>query len=157
MSDSQEQAFDAPLELHNADGGVFLTVPFSVPDVYGQRGLLHVRGTIDGFPFRLPLTPAADGEHILTIRKQIRNTIGKTWGETVHVVLAPDTEESAIEVPEDLARALDKAGLRTKFDQLAYNQRQKFALWISRAKKPEARFKRIQEAINLVAEGRKLS
>jgi hypothetical protein len=148
-SNVSEQIFDAELELHGADGGVFLTVPFSVPDVYGTRAQLHVRGSIDGFPFRLPLTPDNKGGHILTVRKEIRNTIGKTWGETVHVVLAPDTEEDSVEIPDDLAKAA--------FDQLAYTQRKEYARWIARAKKPEVRFKRLREAVELIKAGRKPS
>lgn len=158
MSDStdnstQEQQFDAELELHPTDGGVFLTVPFSVAEVYGVKGQLHVRGTIDGFPFRLPLTPVANGEHILTIRKQIRNTIDKTWGGVVHVVLAPDTDEQTLELPSDLARALDNLGLRPAFGQLAYNQRKEYVQWITRAKKSAVRADRLQELLEILRTG----
>jgi len=156
-NDAPEQTFDAELELHGTDGGVFLTVPFNVLEVYGTSAQLHVRGTIDGFPFRLPLTPTSDGEHILTVRKEIRNTIGKTWGQTVHVVLAPDTEDRSVEVPEDLTQALSSAGLLGAFDRLAYNYRKEYARWIERAKKPETRMKRLREAIELIKAGRKLS
>jgi hypothetical protein len=155
--DAPQQAFDAELELHGADGGVFLTVPFSVPEVFGTRGQVHVRGTIDGFPFRLPLTPNDEGEHILVVRKEIRNAIGKTWGTTVHVVMAPDTEERSVLIPDDLANALSRAGLNSVFDQLAYSHRKEYARWIERAKKSETRIKRVQEAIELIKAGKKLS
>ena len=150
-----EQTFDAQLELHPTDGGVFLTVPFSVAEVYGQSGAMHVRGTIDGFPFRLPLLPTPDGEHTLTVRKQIRNAIDKTWGETVHIVLAPDTEESPLDIPEELTRALEQAGLISKFEQLAYAQRKEYAQWISRAKKYETRAQRVSEAVERIRIGRR--
>ncbi|MGY2131795.1 YdeI/OmpD-associated family protein [Hymenobacter sp. HD11105] len=150
-----EQTFDASLELHGSDGGVFLTVPFSVEEVYGQRGTLHVRGTIDGFPFRLPLQPASDGTHTLTVHKQIRNAIDKTWGQEVHVTLAPDTEESPLDIPEELTRALDLNGLRAKFEQLSYAQRKEYAQWITRAKKYETRAERVSEAIERIKIGRR--
>ena len=155
MSDSQEQVFDANLELHPTDGGVFLFVPFSVPEVFGQRGQVHVRGTLDGFPFRLPLTLDEDGHHILTVNKQLRNTIGKTWGLPVHVTLALDTDEPGFVVPEDLARALERAGLRPKFDQMAYPYRREYVQWVERAKKPEARLRRIQDVLEGAQTGRK--
>lgn len=151
-----EQTFEAQLELHPTDGGVFLIVPFSVAEVYGQRGALHVRGTLDGFPFRLPLLPTPEGEHTLTVRKQIRNAIGKTWGETVRVTLAPDLEESPLDVPEELTRALEQAGLLPKFEQLAYAQRQEYAQWITRAKKYETRAERVSEAVERIRIGRRL-
>ncbi len=87
--------------------------------LFGQRGQVHVRGTLDGFPFRLPLTLDEDGHHILAVNKQLRNTIGKTWGLSVHVTMLPDTDEPSFTVPDDLARALDRTGLRAKFDLLA--------------------------------------
>jgi len=156
-NDAPEQSFDAELELHPTDGGVFLVVPFSVPEVYGTRGQLHVRGTIDGFPFRLTLAPNSEGEHIMIVRKEIRNAINKSWSSTVHVVLAPDTEERSVLIPDDLARALSNAGLNSAFDQLAYTHRKEYARWIERAKKPETRIKRVQEAMALIKEGKKLS
>ncbi|GAB2453535.1 hypothetical protein GCM10011375_00530 [Hymenobacter qilianensis] len=152
---ASEQTFDAQLELHRSDGGVFLTIPFNVDEVYGQRGTLHVRGTIDGFPFRLPLTPTPEGEHILTVHKQIRNTIDKTWGETVHVVLTPDTEESVLEIPAELTNALAQNDLLAKFEQLSYAQRKEYAQWITRAKKYEKRAERVAEAIERIKIGRR--
>lgn len=156
MADSQEQVFDAELELHPTDGGVFLFVPFSVPDVFGQRGQVHVRGTLDGFPFRLPLTLDEDGHHVLLVNKQLRNTIGKTWGLSVHVTMSPDTDEPTFTVPDDLARALDRAGLRAKFDQLAYPYRREYVQWVERAKKPDARARRITEVLEGAEAGKKL-
>ena len=156
MNDFQEQAFDAELELHPSDGGVFLFVPFSVPDVFGQRGQVHVRGTLDGFPFRLPLTLDEDGHHILTVNKQLRNTVGKTWGLSVHVTMSPDTDEPGFTLPDDLARALDRTGLRAKFDQLAYPYRREYVQWLERAKKPGARIRRIKEVLEGAETGKKL-
>ncbi len=124
-------------------------------EVYGQRGTLHVRGTIDGFPFRLPLQPAPDGTHTLTVQKQIRNAIDKTWGQEVHVTLAPDTEESPLEIPEELTSALAQNGLLAKFEQLAYAQRKEYAQWITRAKKYEKRAERVAEAIERIKIGRR--
>ena len=157
MADSQEQVFDAELELHPSDGGVFLFVPFSVPEVFGQRGQVHVRGTLDGFPFRLPLTLDEDGHHILSVNKQLRNAVDKTWGMPVHVTMTLDTDEPGFTVPDDLARALDRAGLRVKFDQLAYPHRREYVLWVERAKKPEARLRRIKEVVEGAEAGKKLS
>lgn len=149
--------FDAQLELHHTDNGVYFVVPFSVPDVYGTKGPLPVRGTIDGFPIRTTLVPFGEGEHGMVVRKEIRNAIDKSWSSVVHVVLERDTEERTVDVPDALAAALNKAGLRTKFDELAYTQRKEFAQWVERAKKEETRQRRVQEAVERIAAGRKLS
>lgn len=154
MPDIPEQVFDAELELHPSDGGVFLFLPFDVPEVFGQKGAVQVRGTLDGFPFRLSLSLDEDGNYILKVDKHLRNTIGKTWGATVHVALRPDTDAPDFELPADLQRALERVGLVSRFHQLPYPDRREFVQWISRAKKPEARMARIQEAVDGARNGR---
>lgn len=128
MSDIQEQAFDAELELHPSDGGVFIFLPFDVPAVFGRKGAVQVRGALDGFPFRLSLSLDEDGHHILRVDKHLRNSIGKTWGSTVRVTLRPDTDAPDFELPADLLRALERVGLVARFNQLPYPDRREFVL-----------------------------
>ncbi|GAB3227265.1 hypothetical protein GCM10027346_10430 [Hymenobacter seoulensis] len=147
--------FDAPMEMDGADSGVFLVVPFSVPELYAIQGQLPVRGTIDGFPIRLNLVPMGDGNHMINVRKEVRNAINKTWTDTVHVILERDTDSSGIDIPEDLQYALDRAGLQTGFDALPYTQRKQLAQRVARTKKPDARSQRIEEALEQATSGRK--
>lgn len=150
-----EHTFDAELELDSESGGVYVLIPFSVPDTYGVRGPLPVNATIDGFPYRGSLTPLGDGAHALLVQKQIRNAIGKTWTQTVHITLSRDTEERSVEVPDDLAAALSRAGLRQRFDELSYTHRKEFVQGIERSKKYETRLRRIADAVERIAAGRK--
>ncbi|ALD20384.1 YdeI/OmpD-associated family protein [Hymenobacter sp. DG25A] len=150
-----EHTFDAPLELDAETGGVFVLIPFSVEETYGVRGLLPVQATIDGFPYRGSLSPMGDGHHALLVQKQIRNAIGKSWSQSVHVTLSRDTEERTVNVPEELAMALDRAGLRQRFDALSFTHRKEFAQGIERAKKSETRARRVQDALDRIASGRK--
>ncbi|SET71004.1 YdeI/OmpD-associated family protein [Hymenobacter actinosclerus] len=147
--------FDAPLEMDGADNGVFVIVPFDVPTEYGVKGALPVQGTIDGFPIRLNLTPMGGEHHGFSVRKEVRNAIDKTWADTVHVVLWHDTDPSGLELPAELAQALDRTGLRAKFDALPFTQRKQLAQHISRAKKPDARDQRIIEALEQAESGRR--
>jgi hypothetical protein len=157
MSDSPEQRFTATLELDSTDGGVILVMPFDVPAMFApQRAPFHVRGTLDGFPFRLTLIQNKEGEYTLPVNKQLRNTINKSWTSDVEVVIGPDTDEGTLELPEELERALRTAGTRSKFDALAYPHRREYVQWIERAKKPETRIRRVEEALERIAAGKKL-
>jgi hypothetical protein len=151
-----EHEFDAVLELDSENGGVYFLTPFAVEETYGTRAQVKVRVTIDGFPYQSSLFPLGDGTHGLVVPRAIRNAIDKTWGHVVHVQLARDTAPRVVEVPADLADALLLTpGAREKFTNLSYSHQREYVRWVEGAKKDDTRRKRVVEAAEMVAAGRK--
>lgn len=152
-----KQKFDAILE-EGIRGGVWVFIPFNVQETYGTRGQVKVKATIDGVPYRGSIAPMGGGKHILGVKKEIREAIGKTIGDTVHIVMEQDTKPRIVAIPEDFQQALENnPSAKKTFEKFAYTHRKEYVQWIESAKKPETRQRRIEKAVGMISARKKYS
>ena len=105
--------------------------------------------TIDGIAYRGSIA-SMGGCMALGVLKQIRSDLGKGPGDSVVVTVTRDDAERTVEVPADLAAALDAAGAREAFDRLSFSHRREHVTAINEAKRPETRTRRIAKAVEMV-------
>lgn len=147
MTRSVAKSFKATLE-HNQShlNWVIIRIPFNVFKVWGSRGMLKVKGEINGCAFRTSLFPTGKGGHTLLVNKRMQAGAKVSVGRVADFRLEPDTEERIIAVPVELRRALaEDRRLSRWFDRLNYSTRKYMSDWISDVKSQPARERRAEQ------------
>jgi hypothetical protein len=151
---TKKQTFTAVIQ-NPGGGGAFVEAPFDVEKEFGSKRP-KVKAMIEGVPYRGILTRMGTDCHILGIRKEIREQIGKTFGDEVTITVEPDTEVRVIETPNDLMKELKKdKEAKAFFDKLSYTHQKEYVTWITEAKKEETRQNRIVKTIERLKTGKK--
>lgn len=78
--------FDAVIQKVPDIDGAYIDFPFDVKQEFG-KGRVKVYATFDGHPYEGSLVRMKTPNHIIGIRKDIRQAIEKQAGDTIHVVI----------------------------------------------------------------------
>lgn len=151
---TKKQTFTAVIQ-NAGGGGAFVEVPFDVEEKFGSKRP-KVKATFEGVPYRGILTRMGTEQHLLIILKEIREKIGKTFGDKVKITVEPDIEPRVIEIPAELKKLFrNEKGAKAFFDKLSYTHQREYVIWINEAKREETRQSRILKTIEMLKKGQK--
>lgn len=145
------------VKIEGKEAGVVSAIkpPVDVPEIFGTRGRVPVKGTINGFPFRSSLMPMG-GCHMMPVNRALCEDAAVKPGDTVAVVMERDTEERTVEAPPELARELKKSKTaQERWEKRSFTHKKEMANSISGAKQEETRKRRLARVMLVLNTGAK--
>jgi Bacteriocin-protection, YdeI or OmpD-Associated/Domain of unknown function (DUF1905) len=131
-----------------------IRVPDSIVEALGSGRRPAVTVTIKGYTYRNTVA-VMGGEYWVGVSAEHRAGAGVVGGEEVDVEMALDTAPREVDVPPDLAAALDaEPAARATFDSLSYSNKSWHVLQVVGAKTDETRLRRIAKSVEMLKEGR---
>jgi hypothetical protein len=146
-----------PATTAKAVSWTFLTLPKEASAKLPSRGQTTVEGTLNGFPFRATLEPDGQGGHWLKVDRKMREAAGAEACDVVTLEIAPVAEEPEPRVPADLRKALAAAPPKARevWSDITPIARRDFIHWIVSAKQAATRGRRIENACDMLAKGKR--
>lgn len=146
-----------PKTTAKAVSWTFLVLPKEASAKLPSRGMASVEGTFNGHPFRATLEPGGRGGHWLKVDRKMRVAAGAEAGDIVSIEIAPVIEEPEPKVPADLRKALAAAPTKARgvWSDITPAARRDFIHWIVSAKQAETRARRIKNACDMLAKGKR--
>ena len=160
MQNNTKSQFKAKL-LRPANTGndatwAFVVLPKSASTKLPRRGRTTVTGTVNGHDFQCTLEPDGELSHWLRLDKELLGTTNINVGDTVTFEIIPVEPEPEPEIPSDLQDALlSVPGARDAWDDTTTIARLDWIHWITSAKQTKTRTKRIVDACNMLASGKR--
>ena len=135
----------------------FLVLPKSASAKLPSRGMTAIEGTLNGFPFQATLEPDGQKSHWLKVYRKLSEAAGAQVGDAVTLDIAPAAEEPEPAVPSDLRKALAASApkARALWSDITPIARRDWIHWITSARQPETRARRIKNACSMLAAGKR--
>jgi len=157
MKMMKEFRFTSKIKKNPTVDSGYIEFPYDVEKEFGRKGQIKVKAFFDGFEYRGSLVRMGHPCHIIGLNKKVRDAIGKGPGDIVDVLIIEDTEERVIEVPADFDAALNKNKTAKEiFEKMSFTHRREYVEWITSAKKSETRESRINKAVEMILDKKKL-
>jgi hypothetical protein len=137
--------------------GVFAEFPFESAKEFGTRKAIRIKATFDGKMYHMSLLPHGNGTHWLHLKKDICNAIGKTEGDTVHIIVEKDENPPEIIIPDYLQWLLENdVDLKKRFEKLPYSAKKFWTAYLNEPKTDDGKVSRVNHFFDFLT-GKKKS
>lgn len=125
-----------------------IRVPEAIVEALGGGNRPRVRVTLGGHSYQTTVGRMR-GEFLFPVSAAVREQAGVAAGDEVEVGIELDTAPRELEIPAELAAALDgNASAREAFERLSYSNKKRHALAVAGAKTEETRQRRLAKILD---------
>lgn len=145
-----------PLLSDASQTWAFVILPQEASAILPRRGRTSVEGRINGQSFSALLEPDGQKSHWLQINQDLLDAAQADFGDLANFEISPMENEPEPDVPDDLLAALNQAPEAKKiWESTTTIARLDWIHWVTSAKQAKTRRKRIDDACDMLAQGKK--
>lgn len=142
-------------KLLSDQGAHFIPVPADVVEQLGPQKRHPLRVTINGCSYLTSVAVNA-GRYFIGVREEVRDAAGINAGDTLTVGLEYEAGVRLEELPDDLRIAIaGDAAIREAFEALPVDVKRQLVAWVSEAKRPATRQRRLAQALRMFGSRRR--
>ncbi len=124
-----------------------IPVPAEITEALGTKGPVLVMARVnESEPFEVSLFPVGGGQHYIRIKARVRKETSTRTGDSIRMRLTV-LDRNAVDIPDDLLRALRAEGLAQAFQSLPPGKQNFIIRRLDEAAKPQTRERRIREGV----------
>ncbi len=148
-----EQRFQARLESAGG-GGAYVELPAEVLQALGGGAQFRVTGALNGVDFSSSTMGLGGGRVCLGVHKATRQAANVEIGDLVDVRVERDERPRELTIPDELAEGLASDAVAAEaFERLSFTHRREYAQWVSEAKRPETKARRVTQTLEKLRNG----
>jgi bifunctional DNA-binding transcriptional regulator/antitoxin component of YhaV-PrlF toxin-antitoxin module len=146
---AEKQTFKTELMKSGDSEATWIELPFDVEEVFGAKRA-KVKVWINGAEYRGSAVRMGSECYMVGVPKVFRDAAGIKAGDSLEVTLERDDDPRIVTLTDDLAQAIDKAGVRGAWDKLSYTHQKENARDVAGTKGAEIRAKKVQKIVTML-------
>lgn len=129
-------------------GWTFVEFPHDVKELFGRRGAVRVKGTVNGVVMDRALMPTKSGFHVIVLGAELRRKARVKAGDRARFEVWLNPDPTKVDLPEELAETLELLPeFKRGWDRIKPGMQRNICIWIRQAKTTATRVKRVAELL----------
>lgn len=132
----------------------YVEFPYDVHELFGKKGTVRVKGTINGTPMDRALMPTRSGVHFIVLGADLRKSAKVKVGDRVRIELWRNPRPDRIALPKELKETLDFfPEFKAAWEGLRPGMKRSILVWLNSGKTVQTRAKRVAEMMRRAETG----